>query len=49
MPSAYSTTNVWGYSGAVAAAINNTLALDKPADVIVNVLSGSGGGMIYMT
>ncbi len=47
MPSAYSATNVWGYSGAVAAAINNTIAIVKPADVINSFTSGSGGGIVY--
>jgi hypothetical protein len=49
MPSAYSATNLWGYSSGSAASINNTLGITKTGDAITDPVTGSGGGMVYNT
>jgi len=50
MPSVSSATNVWGYTNSnTPAAINNTLVLNKPADVILDVTSWAGGWAVYFS
>lgn len=49
MPSQYSATNVWGYSGVVAASTNNTLAITSANNQISALSSGSGGGQVFLS
>lgn len=49
MPSQYSTTNLWGYSGAVSANLCNTFSGSKSGEQITGILTGStiGGGKVF--
>ncbi len=49
MPAQYSTTNLWGYSGAVSATLCNTFSGTKDGEQITGILTGStiGGGAVY--
>lgn len=50
MPSEYSATNLWGYSGSLDAAVSNTFSGSKNGDQILSVSGGLltvGGGKVY--
>ncbi|MDD2916513.1 MAG: type II secretion system protein [Candidatus Gracilibacteria bacterium] len=49
MPSAYSATNVWGYSGTVAASLSNTFSGIINNNQIESIATAAGGGMVFMS
>ena len=51
MPSEYSDTNLWGYTGGLSATLCNTYTGTTDGDQITAVLTGSivGGGQVFLS